>query len=145
MDDESDEEESISNYCTTYSDNICFVISKFWNKRDKHINTYYSVTGWMLYVITKIKKNVFKNTQNNHHIQVNTIIKVFLLDQLKNSYMKLPIISGAVIQISIIRMILLTVMNLSGTVKIFVMIIIIYGIINTSYRTPKFLGLYLAG
>ena len=32
-DDESDEEESISNDCTLYSDNICFVVSNSWNER----------------------------------------------------------------------------------------------------------------
>ena len=38
-DDESDEEESISNDCTLYSENICFVISSLWNEREKYINT----------------------------------------------------------------------------------------------------------
>ena len=54
-DDESDEEESISNYCTLYSENICFVVSSLWNKRNKHINTDYSVTGWVLCVIPHIR------------------------------------------------------------------------------------------
>ena len=53
-DDEIDEEESISNDCTLYSDNICFVISSSWNERDKYINTDYAVNGWMLCVITHI-------------------------------------------------------------------------------------------
>ena len=73
--DESDEEESISNYCTLYSDNICFVISILWNGREKHINTDYDVTSWMLCVILHIMEYFFKNAQNNHHIQVNTVIK----------------------------------------------------------------------
>ena len=38
-DDESDEEESISNDYTLYSENICFVTSNLWNEREKHINT----------------------------------------------------------------------------------------------------------
>ena len=42
--------------------------------------------------------------------------------------MKLSIHSGANIKISIIRIIFLTVMNLSGTVKISVMVTVIYGI-----------------
>ena len=65
--------------------------------------------------------------------------KVGLLDHLTNSYMKLSIRSGANIQISIIRMIILTETKLSGTVKIFVMVIVIYGIINTPCHPPKFL------
>ena len=46
-----------------------------WNRRDKHIDTDYSVTGWMLCVIPHIREDVFKNEQNKHHIQVNTVIK----------------------------------------------------------------------
>ena len=53
-DDESDEEESISN-------DICFFISSLWNERGKHINTDYAVTGWMLCVIPHIREDVFKN------------------------------------------------------------------------------------
>ena len=77
MDDESDEEESISNDCTLYSDNICFVISNLWNKMVKHINTDYSVTSWMLCIISHIREDVFKNAQNIHLIQVNNVIDSF--------------------------------------------------------------------
>ena len=35
------------------------------------------MTGWMLFVITLIRYDVFKNAQNNHHIQVNTVIKIW--------------------------------------------------------------------
>ena len=58
-----------------YSENIFFVISNFWNKREEHINTDYAVTGWMLCVIPNIREDVFKNAQNKHHIQVNNVIK----------------------------------------------------------------------
>ena len=54
-DDERDEEESISNDCTAYSENICFVISKSWNEIEKYINNDYAMTGWMLCVITQIR------------------------------------------------------------------------------------------
>ena len=76
-DDKSDEEESISNYCTSYSDNICFVISNLCNEREKHINTYYSVTGFISCVIPQIREYFLKNAQINHHIQVNTVMKSF--------------------------------------------------------------------
>ena len=59
-DEKSDEEESSSNGYTGISDNICLVISKLWNKREKHINTDYAMTGWMLCVIPHIIKDVFK-------------------------------------------------------------------------------------
>ena len=95
----------------------------------------------MLFVIPHIREDVFKNVQNNHHIQVNTVIKTFFLDQLKNSYMKLSIRSGANIQISIKSMIPLTVTNLYGIVQILVMVTVIYGIRNTHYHSPNFLVL----
>ena len=67
-DNKIDEEDSISNYCTLYSDNICFVVSNLWNEREKRINTNYAVTGCMLCLIPHITEHVFKNAQNNHHI-----------------------------------------------------------------------------
>ena len=54
-DNESDEEESSSNDYTDYSENLCFVISKLWVEIDKHTNTYYTVTGWVLCVIPHIR------------------------------------------------------------------------------------------
>ena len=54
-DDKSDEEESILNDCTLYYENICFFISSLWNEREKHSNTDYAVTGWMLYLIPHIR------------------------------------------------------------------------------------------
>ena len=74
-DDKSDEEESIPNDCTLYSGNICFVISILWNEREKHINTDYAVTGWMLCGIPHIREDAFKNAQNKHNVQVNNFIK----------------------------------------------------------------------
>ena len=46
--DESDEEDSSSKYYTGYSENICYVLPQLWIEREEHINTDYSVTGWML-------------------------------------------------------------------------------------------------
>ena len=48
LDDESNEEESSSNDYTWFTDNICLVISKLCNEREKHINTDYAVTGCIL-------------------------------------------------------------------------------------------------
>ena len=52
-----------------------YVISNLWHKREEHINTVYALTGWMLCVIPHIREDVFKNSQNKHHIQVNNVIK----------------------------------------------------------------------
>ena len=139
-DDKSDEEESISNDCTLYSENICFFISSLCNEMEKRINTDYAVTGGMLCVIPQIIEYVFKDTQNKHHIQVNNDIKTLFAGSTENSYIELSIRSGANIKISIIRMILLTAMNLSGIVKILVMIKFIYGIkiLFTIHRSSWF-------
>ena len=45
------------------------------NEREKHINTDYAVTGWMLCIVHQIMEYFFKNAQNNHHIQVDNVIK----------------------------------------------------------------------
>ena len=58
-----------------YYENICHVISNLWNKSEEHINTKYAVTGSMLCIITHIREDEFKNSQNKHHIQVNNVIK----------------------------------------------------------------------
>ena len=58
-DDKSDEDDSISNDCTLYSDNICVIISNLRNEREKHINIDYAVNGCMLCLITHIRENVF--------------------------------------------------------------------------------------
>ena len=67
--------------------------------------------------------------------------KPCFLDQLKDSYMEPLISSGANIKISIKIMIPLTDMNLSGIVKILLMVTVIYGIKNTHYHPKKFLVL----
>ena len=82
-DDESDKDESISNNSTLYSENICFVISSLWIERKKHINNSYSMTGWILCVRPHIRDDVFKNSQNKHHIQVNNIIKTLFSGSIK--------------------------------------------------------------
>ena len=100
-DDESYEEESISNDCTLYSENICFVISSLWNEREKHINTDYAVTGWMLFVIPNIREDIFKMHKINIIFRKIMLSKLCFLDQLKKSYMEILIRFGANIQISI--------------------------------------------
>ena len=46
-DDESDEEESMSHDCNSYSDNNCFVISNLWNQTEEHFNTDYAMISLM--------------------------------------------------------------------------------------------------
>ena len=74
-DDKSNEEYSITNDCTLYLENICFVISSLRNEGEKNINTDYTVTGCMLFIIPHSREDVLKNAQNKHHTQVDTVIK----------------------------------------------------------------------
>ena len=76
-DEESDEEESSSNGYTRTSDNVCIFVLKLCNEREKLINIYYDVAGWVLCVISHIREGVFKNSNGKHHIQVNDVIKTF--------------------------------------------------------------------
>ena len=118
-----------------------FIISKLWNKREEHINTNYDVTGWMLCVIPHIREDVFKMHKINIIFRWAMLSKLCLLDNQKKSYMELLISSVVNILYSIIRMIYLTVIILSGTVNILLMVTFIYGIINTHYHPPHFLVL----
>ena len=59
-DGESDEEESMSNDFTLYSEKICSLIFSLCNEREKHINTDCAITGWMLCVIPHIREDIFK-------------------------------------------------------------------------------------
>ena len=72
-DDKNDEEKSLSNDYTEFSDHIYSIISNVCNQIEKHINTDYAVTGWMLFVFPQISKDV-SNAQKKHNIQVNTVI-----------------------------------------------------------------------
>ena len=61
----------------------------------------------------------------------------YLVIHMKNSCMKPLICFGVNILISIIRLILLKVTNLSRVVNILVMVIVIYEIRNIIYHAPK--------
>ena len=77
---ESNEEESLSNDYTDYSENVCFVISKLWIERQKHINTDYDMTGCMLCVIYHIREYFFNNLKGKHRNQANIVIKNLIAD-----------------------------------------------------------------
>ena len=95
----------------------------------------------MLCVVPHIREDLFKTLNVKHHIQVNNVINI-LYDGLseKNLYVTIDTFWSEYKK-SIIRMILLTVMNLSGVVNILVTEIVICGIINTIYHPPNSLVL----
>ena len=63
----------------------------------------------------------------------------YLLIYLRNSCKKISITFGVSIKMSIIRLVLLKVTNLSVVSKIFVMVMVICGIKNSLYHASKFL------
>ena len=81
----SDEEESsnIENHWyiqTDYSEILSSLISKLWGERDIHTNTDYSVTGWMVCVITHIYEDVFYISNGNNSNQVKNVTKTPFYD-----------------------------------------------------------------
>ena len=50
-------------------------VYKLWQKINIHINTGFSVIGWMLCVITHITKYAKDHSDSNHRKQVNNVIK----------------------------------------------------------------------
>ena len=51
------------------------LVCNLWQKKQIHINTDFSVTGWMLCVIIHIRKDVKDNSDSDHRNQVNNFIK----------------------------------------------------------------------
>ena len=50
-------------------------VCNIWKKRQIHINTYFTVTGWMLCVITHIRKYSKYHSYSNNREHVNNVIK----------------------------------------------------------------------
>ena len=63
----------ISKYFLSESMNdfICY----YWGEREIHINTDYDLNGWILCVITHIRKYVIDDSNGNHMNQVRNVIK----------------------------------------------------------------------
>ena len=61
-----------------YSDKLeilSFSVCKLWQNIKLHSNTYFAVTGWMLFVIPHIRKDENDNSDSDHKKQVKNIIK----------------------------------------------------------------------
>ena len=79
------------------------------------------MTGWMLCVITHIREDLFKKLNINHMIKVNNGIKTLFAGSYEKELYETLDMFWSEYKKAIIKLILLTVMNLSGVVKIFVM------------------------
>ena len=58
-------------------ESLSFLVCSLCEKRKLHINTDFSVTGWMLCVISHIHKDVKYHSDSDHMKKVNNVIKTF--------------------------------------------------------------------
>ena len=56
-------------------ESLSFSVCKLWQKRQLHINTDFTVTGWMLCVIPHIHKDAKDHSDIDHREQVDNVIK----------------------------------------------------------------------
>ena len=56
-------------------ESLSSTVCNLWQKRQLHINTYFSVTGWMLCVFPHICKDAKYHSDSNHRKQVKNVIK----------------------------------------------------------------------
>ena len=56
-------------------ESLSSIVCNLWHKRQLRINTYFAVTGWMIFVIPRIRKDAKDNSDRNYRKQVNNIIK----------------------------------------------------------------------
>ena len=66
------------------------VIINFRDKREVHINTNYSITGWMLCVIPHICKDVTDNSHRNNRNQARCLYKTMFVTYQKTKMDMIP-------------------------------------------------------
>ena len=62
-------------------ESLSFSVCKLFQKRQLHINTYFSVTGWMLCFVTHIHKDAKYNWDSDNRKQVNNFIKTLFSEE----------------------------------------------------------------
>ena len=60
-------------------ESLSFSVRTLWQKRQLHINTDFAVTGWMLCVIPRIRKDSKEHSDSDHRKQVKNVIKCSVL------------------------------------------------------------------
>ena len=116
------------------------LVCTLWQKIKIRINTDFSVTGWMLCVITHVSKDA-KDHSNSYHVkQVNIVIKTLFhgLSEEKK-WLILKTYSLLSILTSITRMVYMMGMNLYGKANTSEMVTVICGIQNILFLAPRFL------
>ena len=70
---DTDDPEIIHSYML---ESMSSLVCNLWQKRQTHINTDFTVTGWMLFVIHHILRNAKDNSDSDDRKQVNNVIKI---------------------------------------------------------------------
>ena len=112
----------------------------YWWKRE--LKTDFEVNGWMLCVITHIHKDVIDNSYCDHRKHVNNVIKKLFYVLYEDELHANLDFFGVSMLTSIIIMLSVMVMKISGKSKTSATVIVICGIISIHYREPMLLVLY---
>ena len=114
-------------------------VCKLWMKQQIHINTYFTVTGWVLCVIPHICKDEKDHSDIDHRKQVINVIKTLFhgvpedeMDVTQDIFV-LSTLNLIIIMVHLMRM------NLYGKVKASDMVTVICGIKNIHFLVPRLL------
>ena len=143
-DSDNEEEENTYSYDSESSDSdilkiLSSLICNLWKKSKLHIKTDFSVTGWLLCIITHIRKDAKYHSDSDHRKQVNNVIKTFFLGYMKMKWLLLKTHFGLGTLDLITRMVHFMVMNLFGKAKTSEMVTVICGIKNIHFLVLMFL------
>ena len=77
---ENERDDNIDNFYPDSSDSdmleiLSFLVCNFWDKSQLQINTDFAVTGWMLYIISHIRKYSKYHSDSDHRKQVKNVTK----------------------------------------------------------------------
>ena len=62
-------------------ESLSFSVCKLWQNRQLHINTDFSVTGWMICFIPHICKDAKYHSDSDHRKQVNNVISTLFSEE----------------------------------------------------------------
>ena len=95
-------------------ESLSSLVFSLWKTRKLHINTDFSVTGWILCVIPRIFKDAKYHSDIYNRKQANNLINTFLVDYQRMTFILLKTYFGLSTLNSITRLVHLTGMNLPG-------------------------------
>ena len=116
-------------------------VCKLCKKIQLHINTDFVVTGWMLCVITHIRKDEKYHSDSDHRKQVNNVIKKFVSGASEEEMAVTQTYFGLSALTLIKRLVHLMLIKLYGKAKTSKMVTVICGIKTIHFLSPIFLVL----